>query len=112
MAAAGSPWTTKTVSGARGAPATPVEHAAALLRTRKIGALPVVEGNTLVGIVSESDLLGALVQLCNLFDPTTAIELECSDDPDAPARIRHILQRPGGQVGCLTAIRSHGDRQR
>ncbi|MEO6025934.1 MAG: hypothetical protein ABIR79_03590, partial [Candidatus Binatia bacterium] len=42
----------------------------------------------------------------------TAIELECSDDPDAPARIRHILQRPGGQVGCLTAIRSHGDRQR
>ena len=57
-------------------PSTPVEVAAALLRTRKIGALPVVEGEVLVGIVSESDLLGALVDLCAQSDPTTVISVD------------------------------------
>ncbi len=93
-------------------PAVPVERAALLLRERKIGALPVVEGDTLVGIVSESDLLEALTKLCAMLDPTTAIELECADDPEAPARIRRVLERHGGRVAWLTAVRTHGDRQR
>lgn len=92
-------------------PGTPVETAAALMRTRKIGALPVLEGETLVGIVSESDLLAALVELCNTMDPTTVLDLECADDPGAPRRIREILERHGGTVAWMTAIRAHGDRQ-
>ncbi|HTW86828.1 MAG TPA: CBS domain-containing protein [Candidatus Binataceae bacterium] len=43
-------------------PATPIEEAARLLRERKIGALPVVEDGTLVGIVSTTDLLGAFLK--------------------------------------------------
>jgi len=93
-------------------PSTPVEVAAALLRTRKIGALPVVEGAVLVGIVSESDLLGALVDLCAQSDPTTVLELECADDPEAATRVSHLLERRGGTVGWLTAIRTHGGLQR
>jgi acetoin utilization protein AcuB len=93
-------------------PATPVEHAAVVMRTWKVGALPVVEGDTLVGIVSESDLLEALTKLCIMLDPTTAIELECDDDPDAPARVRQVLESHGGRVALLTAIRTHGGRQR
>ena len=93
-------------------PAIPVERAAMLMRERKIGALPVVEGETLVGIVSESDLLEAVAKLCAMLDPTTAIELECADDPEVPARIRHLLERHGGRVAWLTAVRTHGGRQR
>jgi acetoin utilization protein AcuB len=101
-----------TANPATTTPATPVEQAAAIMRERKIGALPVMEGDTLVGIVSESDLLDALTKLCAMLDPTTAIELECEDDPDAPARITRVLQRHGGRVGCLTAVRTHDGRQR
>jgi len=93
-------------------PATPVERAATTMRERKVGALPVVECETLVGIVSESDLLEALTRLCAVLDPTTAIELECEDDPNAPTRIRRVLERHGGQIAWLTAARSHGGRQR
>lgn len=93
-------------------PETPVERAAAIMRERKFGALPVVEDGTLVGIVSESDLLDALTKLCAMLDPTTAIELECDDDPDAATRIRHLLERHGGRVALLTAVRTHGGRQR
>ncbi len=44
-------------------PSTPVEKAAHLLITNKIGSLPVVEDGKLVGIVSASDMLRALEAL-------------------------------------------------
>jgi acetoin utilization protein AcuB len=44
-------------------PDAPVETAARTLRERKIGSLPVMERQMLVGIVTESDLFDALVHL-------------------------------------------------
>jgi acetoin utilization protein AcuB len=44
-------------------PDTPLDDAARLLRRERIGALPVVSGGRIVGIVTRSDLLEALVQL-------------------------------------------------
>lgn len=41
------------------APETPLLEAARLLRDRSIGGLTVVEGGRVVGIITESDLLGA-----------------------------------------------------
>ncbi|HOT04187.1 MAG TPA: CBS domain-containing protein [Methanolinea sp.] len=38
----------------------PVRDAAALLRAHKIGGLPVMEGETLVGMITESDILRLL----------------------------------------------------
>src|SRR5208282_5989314 len=43
--------------------ATPIERAARLLLRRKIGGLPVVDDGKLVGIITTSDLLKALVGL-------------------------------------------------
>jgi len=45
------------------APETPLVEAARLLHERKIGGLPVVEGKTVVGILTETDLLEALIEL-------------------------------------------------
>ncbi len=42
-------------------PQTTVRQAARLLRERKIGGMPVMEGDELVGIITSSDLLGALI---------------------------------------------------
>jgi acetoin utilization protein AcuB len=44
-------------------PETPVVEAARLMRDKKIGGLPVMDGDRLVGIVTETDLLDALVRL-------------------------------------------------
>ena len=86
--------------------ATPVEEAAALLRDRKIGALPVLDGEELVGIVSESDLLAALVELCDVLEPETFIDLEC-EEGDAPLqRIRTVLERHRGRIIWISAIPS------
>ena len=42
---------------------TRVEHAARLILDARIGALPVVEGDTLAGIVTYTDLLHAFVRV-------------------------------------------------
>jgi acetoin utilization protein AcuB len=41
-------------------PSTPVEEAAHMLVTNKIGSLPVVEGSQLLGIITVTDMLRAL----------------------------------------------------
>jgi CBS domain-containing protein len=48
------------------APARPAEDAVALMLERKIGCLPVVEGDALVGLVSESDCLRLLAHLLDI----------------------------------------------
>jgi acetoin utilization protein AcuB len=44
-------------------PETLAVEAARLMRDRKIGGLPVMDGDKLVGIVTETDLLDALIKL-------------------------------------------------
>lgn len=44
-------------------PDAPIEEAARLMLDRRFGALPVVEGERLVGIISQGDLLKVLVRL-------------------------------------------------
>ncbi len=59
------------------APTTPLLDAATVMHSRKIGCLPVVDGNALVGIVTESDLVGVLI---------TALR-GSSNPPDAPPQV-------------------------
>lgn len=92
-------------------PDTPVEVAAATLRQRKIGALPVVEEHALVGIVSESDLLGALVDLCARLEQTTVLAIECDEDASAVARIRELFARHGATVAWASSVRTRGGKQ-
>jgi acetoin utilization protein AcuB len=42
---------------------TPIAEAAKIMRDRKIGGLPVLEGDRLVGIITETDLLGFLIRI-------------------------------------------------
>jgi acetoin utilization protein AcuB len=44
-------------------PETPLLEAARLLHDRRIGGLPVVEGAAVVGIITETDLLGAFIDM-------------------------------------------------
>lgn len=44
-------------------PATPVAHAIRLMRDHRIGGLPVTIGDELVGIVTETDILDAFLEI-------------------------------------------------
>lgn len=69
-----------------------VEEAARLLCRHRIGALPVVDGaGRLEGILSETDILGAFVQVLGGAGPSTRLEVALADRPGELARVVRIL---------------------
>jgi acetoin utilization protein AcuB len=68
-------------------PLDPVESAAHTMRRLKIGCLPVVDADTLVGIVTGIDLLDALLQLTGVGVPSGRLELRLADRPGELARL-------------------------
>jgi len=65
-------------------PEDSIVYAARLLRRERIGALPVVEGSRLVGIITRSDLLEALVELAALrSDSSNVVPRARFDEPFA-----------------------------
>jgi len=81
-------------------PNTPVDEAARVLRTHKIGALPVVESGNLVGILAGSDVLDAFVDLSGVAEPTYHLTLT-GDGPDMERRIRQVIDRERGELKWL-----------
>ena len=66
-------------------PEDPIEQAANTMRERKIGCLPVMEGDDLVGIVTTSDVMEALVYLVGANEPGSRMEVAVPDRPGALA---------------------------
>jgi acetoin utilization protein AcuB len=63
----------------------PIEQAANTMRERRIGCLPVVEGGELVGIVTASDVMDALVYLVGAHEPGSRMEISLPDRPGSLA---------------------------
>jgi acetoin utilization protein AcuB len=72
-------------------PDMPIEHAAKLLYTHRIGCLPVLDGEKLVGILTETDLLRAFAELFGATEPSTRIEVEMSNRPGELARVVRLI---------------------
>ncbi len=69
-------------------PSTPLEQAARLLVTHKVGSLPVVENGKLVGIITASDMLHALeAVLGSAADGSVRIDLDVAGSGEITAAI-------------------------
>ena len=62
-------------------PDDPIEEAANRMREKRIGCLPVVEDGTLVGILTSSDVMEALVQLIGAHEPGSRLVVSMPDRP-------------------------------
>jgi len=62
-------------------PDTIIEKAVQLLHDNKIGSLPVVDGNKLVGIITETDILELFVDVVGLNVRGTRITMLLEDEP-------------------------------
>ncbi len=82
-------------------PDASVDEAARLLRTYKIGALPVVEGNALRGILTATDVLDAFVDLSGVAEPTYRIVLAAKGVPQPESRIRRVVEHCRGELKWL-----------
>lgn len=64
-----------------------IEDAAFRMRTRKIGSLPVMKGDQLVGIITGMDLLDAILKMTGVDKPSGRLEVRLADHPGELARL-------------------------
>ncbi len=93
-------------------PTTPIEEAARLMLQHRIGGLPVLEGERLVGIITETDILSAFVEVMGIQQEQTRLELVLEDRPGAFLEVCRIIQEQGGDiVSVVTATATHRGEQ-
>jgi len=93
-------------------PLDPVEEAARVMRERKIGCLPVLEEELLVGIVTGIDLLDALLKLTGVTEPSGRLEVRLPDRPGELARLTGLLAERGVNIHSLLSYPEDGSAVR
>jgi acetoin utilization protein AcuB len=89
-------------------PEMPIEAAARLMLTHRIGSLPVLRGMALVGIITETDILSAFVEVMGIQAEQTRLELVLEERAGAFLDACRIVQDQGGDiVSVVTATASH-----
>ena len=73
------------------APNKTVERAAALMNEHKIGCLPVIEDDVVVGIITETDLLEALQEMLGMPEAGVRVTVRMPDKPGEFAKLSDAL---------------------
>ncbi|RJR17960.1 MAG: CBS domain-containing protein [Nitrospiraceae bacterium] len=76
-------------------PETPIEEAAMIMHDKKIGCLPVVEGNLLAGIISDNDIFRVLVDITGIRHGGHRIYLTVEDRPGSIKDAADIVRKQG-----------------
>ena len=82
-------------------PNTPVEEAARIMADHKIGGLPVMEGDRLVGIITETDLFTVLLEMLGAREKGLRLTLEIPERKGEMARITTAISEMGGNILAL-----------
>ena len=90
------------------APTTPIEEAARILRARKVGALPVVHGEHAVGVITESDVFRAFIEILGVETPSVRITFDTSEGEDAFALVVELAAAYAMRVTSLLSLRHDG----
>lgn len=82
-----------------------LEEAAVLMRENRISTLAVVKENKLVGIITESDIFDAFIDLLGSRETGTRIAIEAQDVPGALANITSIFKNYDANITHIVAFR-------
>jgi CBS domain-containing protein/nucleotide-binding universal stress UspA family protein len=96
-------------------PDAPIVEAVGLVLTHRIGALPVVEGDRLVGIITETDLLRAFAATLAAGAPEPARAAAPTESSPGPARSdagHRILVPLDGSLGSESVLPTVGELAR
>jgi acetoin utilization protein AcuB len=79
-------------------PATEVEEAARLIYEHKIGGMPVLENDKLVGVITMLDLISAFITMLGLLKSSSRLDLLLENQPAALEAATRLIQEAGGKV--------------
>ena len=85
-----------------------IEEAALIMREKKIGCLPVVDGGRLVGILTETDILDAFLDAMGVNGPGYRVELALPNRPGMLFEVVKLLKDFDANIVSV-ATASHDD---
>ena len=76
----------------------PIEEAARLMVDHRIGGLPVMHDGDLVGIITETDIFKAFMEMLGTRDPGVRVTVSCLDKRGQLAALTSAVARLGGNI--------------
>ena len=93
-------------------PTIGVDEAARLMATRKISALPVTEGDRLVGIVTETDVLQLFVRAMGVLEPSSRLDVILRDQTAGLGEVVRAIEETGSRISSvMTLAMPTGERE-
>lgn len=83
----------------------PLEEAAQLMVQKKIGSLPVMRDGVLVGMITETDIFKAFVEVLGGEEASLRVTLQVPDVPGELARLAGVIARLGGNICSVARFR-------
>ena len=88
-------------------PDTPLEQAARIMADSKIGGLPVIEQGRLVGIITETDIFKALLNVLGTRTPGIRVTLAVHEGKGILAALTHDVSAMGANI--ISLLTSEGE---
>jgi len=79
-------------------PDTSVEEAARLVHEHRIGGMPVLEGEKLVGVLTVNDLLSAFIIMLGLLRSSSRLDLLLDTRPETLEEVSRFIQAQGAKI--------------
>jgi acetoin utilization protein AcuB len=79
-------------------PESDIEIAAQLIYKHKISGIPVVKKGKLVGIITESDMLRAFIDMMGILNASSRIDVAIRSEPGRLRKAVQIIEENGGEI--------------
>lgn len=83
---------------------TPIEEAARILADHEISSLPIMRGNSLVGMITETDLFHILLEMMGSRTPGVRLTVEVLNKRGTLYELAGIIHKLGGDLLGMAAI--------
>ncbi len=90
---------------------TDVEEAARLIHEHRIGGMPVMEGDQLVGVITMLDLISAFISMLGLLKSSSRLDLLLPNRPEAMDAAARVIKEAGGKVINVALGPTKGDQR-
>jgi acetoin utilization protein AcuB len=81
------------------------------MATRKISALPVTDGDRLVGIVTETDVLELFVRAMGVLEPSSRLDVILRDPAGGVGGVVRAVEETGARVASVMTLPAPGGQR-